>query len=153
MNVCVGGTFSPLHKGHKELIRTAFQTAGPAGSVFIGVASPAMIKKKGTIASFQKRKQAIVQFLKEEKILKNATIQPIRTKFGPAVTGKFDAIIVTSETAPTAKEINRKRSQLGKTPLQIIVIPFVLSDDGNPIRSSRIRQKEIDENGRVLTQE
>lgn len=153
MNVCLGGTFSPLHKGHKELLRTAFQIAGPTGSVFIGVTSPAMIKKKGAIASFQKRKQAIVQFLTEEKSLRHTTIRPIRTKFGPAVTGEFDAIIVTSETAPTAEEINRKRSQRGKPPLQIIVIPFVLSEDGTPIRSSRIRQKEIDENGRVLKQE
>ena len=153
MKVCLGGTFYPLHKGHKELLRKAFQVAGPQGSVFIGLTSPTMIKKKGKLASFEKRKQAIVQFLAEENVLQQATIQPLSNKFGPTLEGDFDAIVVSPETEPTAEEINRKRTHLGKTPLQIIVIPFVLSEDGTPISSSRIRRKEIDENGSMVKQE
>lgn len=153
MHVCLGGTFSPMHKGHKELLRKAFEIAGPNGSVFIGLTSSAMVRKKGTIAPFQKRKQAILQFLAEEQVLGQITLQAIRDKFGPAVTGNFDAIIVSPETIRTAKEINRKRTHLGKTPLQIIVIHFVLSEDGIPISSSRIRKKEIDENGTILKQD
>ena len=152
MKVCLGGTFYPLHKGHKELLRKAFQVAGPNGSVFIGVTSPAMTQKKGDIISFEKRKESIKQFLAEENVLQQATIQPLFNKFGPTLEGDFDAIIVSPETEPTAEEINRKRKRIKKTPLQIIVIPYVLSEDGIPISSSRIRRKEIDENGTMLKQ-
>ena len=37
MKVCIGGTFNPLHKGHKLLIDKAFEVAGKQGSVFIGI--------------------------------------------------------------------------------------------------------------------
>jgi len=153
MKVCLGGTFHPLHKGHKELLRKAFQVAGAQGTVFIGITSQTMINKRGKPASFEKRKQSIVQFLAKENLLQKATIQPLFDKFGPTLEGDFDAIVVSPETEPTAEEINRKRTHLGKPPLQIIVISFVLSEDGIPISSSRIRRKEIDENGTMLIQD
>ena len=150
MNVCLGGTFYPLHKGHKALLKKAFQVAGANGSVFIGMTSAAMAKKKGELASFEKRKQSIEQFLAEENVLRQAIIQPLSNKFGPTLKRDFDAIVVSPDTRPTAEEISRKRKALGKKPLQIIVISFVLSEDGKPISSSRIRRKEIDENGTLL---
>lgn len=153
MKVCIGGTFCPLHKGHKLLLKKAFETAGPTGSVFIGVTSGDMIKKKGKLASFHKRKHTLEDFLAEEHIVSQVTIQRISNKFGPTLKRDFDAIVVSPETAPTAEEINRKRKDLGLKPLNIIIIPFVLSEDGKPIRSSRIRQMEIDENGTLLTQD
>jgi len=153
MHVCVGGTFYPLHKGHKVLLKKAFQVAGAKGSVFIGVTSAALAKKKGEIASFETRKQSIEQFLAEENVQKQATIQRLSNKFGPTLKGDFDAIVVSPETKPTAEEINKKRKQLGKKPLRIVVIPFVLSEDNQLISSSRIRRMEIDENGAMLTQE
>jgi pantetheine-phosphate adenylyltransferase len=150
MNVCLGGTFYPFHKGHKALLKKAFQVAGAQGSVFIGVTSAAMVKKKGKLASFEKRKQLIEQFLTEENVLEQVTIQPLSNKFGPTLIRDFDAIVVSPETKPTAEEINKKRTQLRKKPLQIVVIPFVFSEDNQPISSSRIRRKEIDENGTML---
>jgi pantetheine-phosphate adenylyltransferase len=151
MKICVGGTFSPLHKGHKELLRTALHTAGPHGSVFIGLTSSPIAQKKGDIASFHQRKKYIKQFLEKEAVSQKIIIRSITDRYGPTLTGDFDAIVVSPETEPTAKEINQKRSTLGKTPLQIIIIPFVLSEEGRPISSSRIRGKEIDENGKRLT--
>jgi pantetheine-phosphate adenylyltransferase len=150
MKICVGGTFSPLHKGHKELLRTAFQAAGPQGSVFIGLTSSPMAQIKGDIPAFHQRKEHIKQFLVKEGIKQNIIIRSIADRYGPTITRDFDAIVVSPETKPTAKEINQKRIALGKKPLQIILIPFVLSEDGSPISSSRIRQKEIDENGKRL---
>jgi len=151
MNVCLGGTFYPLHKGHKKLLKKAIELAGVNGSIFIGITSDRMTEKKGRIASFEKRKKSIEQFLSEEG--KRAIIQSITDKFGPSIDGDYDAIVVSPETKPTADEINKKRKQLGKKPLRIVVIPFVLSEDNQPISSSRIRLKEIDENGTMLKQE
>ena len=68
MNVCLGGTFYPLHDGHKTLLRKAFHAAAHR-SVFIGMTSASMVKKKEGIASFEKRKQSIEQFLAEEKVI------------------------------------------------------------------------------------
>jgi pantetheine-phosphate adenylyltransferase len=153
MKICLGGTFYPLHDGHKALLRKAFQIAGPNGSVFIGVTSDSMVKKKEGIASFEKRKQIIKHFLVEEKVISQIIVQSLCNKFGPTLKGDFDAIVVSPETQPTAEEINRKRKFIGKKPLQIIVIPFVLSEDGKPISSSRIRRKEIDEKGITLKED
>jgi len=150
MRVCVGGTFDLFHNGHKKLLKKAIELAGVNGSIFIGITSDRMTEKKGRIASFEKRKKSIEQFFSEER--KRAIIQSITDKFGPSIDGDYDAIVVSPETKPTAEEINQKRKQLGKKPLRIVVIPFVLSEDNQPISSSRIRRKEIDENGAMLTQ-
>lgn len=153
MKVCLGGTFYPLHKGHQQLLRKAFQVAGPQGFVFIGLTTSAMVKKKGPIASFEKRKNILMQFIQEERVSPKVSIQPLTDKYGPALHDDFDAIVVSPETEKTAEDINQKRIEHGKQPLQIFVIPFVLSDDGKPISSTRIRHKEIDENGRKILQD
>ena len=150
MKVCLGGTFYPLHKGHKELLRKAFQIAGSQGFVFIGLTTSTLIKKKEPIASFEKRKFALEQFIEREHVLPQVSIQPLTNKYGPALLGDFDAIVVSPETESTAVEINQKRTALGKQLLQVFVIPFVLSEDGKPISSTRIRRNEIDENGRKI---
>ena len=150
MKICIGGTFDILHKGHKQLIDKAFQTAGEQGSVFIGITVGKMPKMKGKIKSFKERKETIERYLTEKKDINHATIKPIRDKYGPSIKEKFDAIVVSPETKSTADEINRKRIQNMKKPLKIIQIPFVLADDNIPISSTRIRKKEIDEDGRLL---
>jgi pantetheine-phosphate adenylyltransferase len=150
MRVCVGGTFDLLHKGHKVLLTKAVQTAGVNGSVFIGVMSDKKVNKKGAQSSFEKRKQAIIQFLMEKNALNKVTIQPLFDNYGPTLKGDFDVILVSPETKGVAEEINCKRRENGKKPLEIVVVPFVLADDGRPISSTRIRNREIDENGIVL---
>lgn len=153
MRVCLGGTFYPLHKGHKILLKKAFQIAGPNGSVFIGITSTVMAKKKGLTVSFKKRKETIEQFLSELNLLKQAHIQRLSNKYGSALEKEYDAIVVSPETKPTAEEINEKRKKHKKQPLQIFIIPLVLSEDSQPISSSRIRRREIDENGLLLDRE
>jgi pantetheine-phosphate adenylyltransferase len=153
MKVCVGGTFYPLHNGHKQLLRKAFELAGPKGFVLIGLTATTMIKKKGLIASFKLRESVLLEFLEKEHVLPQVSIQPLQDKYGPTLHGDFDAIVVSPETEKTAEDINRKRTTLGKKPLQILVIPFVLSEDGKPISSTRIRRNEIDETGKRIQQE
>ena len=63
---------------------------------------------------------------------------------------KFDAIVVSEETEPVAVEINEIRNSKGMLPLDIVVVSFVLADDGRPISSTRIRNGEINKKGNIL---
>jgi len=147
MRVCIGGTFDTLHKGHKLLIDKALQTAGKQGSVFIGVTTENMSKIKGDIKSFKRRRKNIEKYLISKGYINRTIIKEIFDKYGPSIEGNFDAIVVSPETKSTAEEINKKRRQKGKKLLEIVQISFVLANDDIPISSSRIRKREIDENG------
>ena len=150
MKVCIGGTFYPFHKGHKFLIRKALELAGERGFVFIGITDGEIIKNKEDVSSFEEREKTIEQFLAEVKSSRTVIIQPIYDKFGPSVEEDFDAIVVSPETIATAEEINKERKKLQKKPLKIVQISFVIADDNLPISSTRIRRREINENGRIL---
>ena len=153
MNVCLGGTFDLFHKGHAALLKKAFQIAGPDGFVFIGITSDILAKRKGDMHSFLERKQAIEQFLSKEDLKERYIIQILHDQYGPSIEGEFDAIVVSQDTKRTAEEINKKRQQTGKKPLQIIDIPFILAKDKQPISSTRIRRKEINAQGTLLRKE
>ena len=147
MKVCVGGTFDPLHKGHKTLIKKALQIAGENDSVFIGISTGKLLENKINVSSYDIRKKNLEIFLSKIKFLGEIIIQSISNEFGPTLKGDFDAIVVSPETINTAKKINIEREKIGKKPLKIIQIPFVLAEDGFPISSTRIREKKIDVNG------
>lgn len=153
MKVCVGGTFNKLHRGHKLLIEKAIESAGINGLVYIGLAKGNLVKNKKNIKSYYNRKNALEHFLDQKKFLKKTIIVPIENKYGLTLIEDYDAIVVSPETEKIAKEINHKRKQMGKQLLKIIKIPYVLSEDGKPISSTRINNKEIDENGTIITED
>jgi pantetheine-phosphate adenylyltransferase len=150
MKVCLGGTFDVLHDGHKRLITTACDLAGPSGMVVIGITRGRLASKQQTIASYQQRREAIEAFLSQLPRAPQVVITPIQDKYGPSIEEAFDAIVVSPETRPVAEEINEQRRQQGKKPLSITVVPYVLAKDGRPISSTRIRNGEIDEHGTLL---
>ena len=150
MKVCIGGTFNNLHKGHEYLIRKAFEIAGNDGSVFIGLATGNLLKNKDKIKSFKERQKIILNYISKRELSKYVLIKPIHDKYGPTLEEDFDAIIVSPETKKTAIEINQIREKSGKNPIKIIQIPFILAKDGKPISSTRISNREIDEEGNFL---
>ena len=150
MNVCLGGTFDRLHKGHKTLLKKAFEVAGATGNVFIGITSDKFIKDKKNVKSLTVRMTNINKYLKKEGYKKKYVIKSISNKFGTSINGDFAAIVVSSETKKNAKEINKKRIKIGKKSLKIIEIKPVLAEDGLIISSTRIRNNEIDENGKII---
>jgi pantetheine-phosphate adenylyltransferase len=149
MKVCIGGTFNILHKGHKTLLNKAFKTAGENGEVFIGVVRGELLKDKKFVKPFNERVDSIENYLHSKGYNKH-TVSPIFDIYGNAVDGDFDAIIVSPGSFKNAEEINKKRASKNKKPLKIIKIPYVLAEDGKPISSTRIYDKFIDKEGRVL---
>ena len=143
--VAVGGTFDKFHDGHKKLLSTAFEIAD---SVEIGVTSDAFGGLKGDIDSCKERMSNLKSFFKDKS---NFIIVPLDDPYGTTIyDGSFDAIVVSKETEPTAVKINEIRISKGMSPIDIVVVSFVLADDGIPISSTRIRRGEINKNGDIL---
>jgi pantetheine-phosphate adenylyltransferase len=149
--VCIGGTFDPLHDGHRKLIKKAFDVAGPEGEVTIGMTSDkfAALHHNYKPKKLEVRKNQIREFIERlypEK--RKARFVTLNDPWGPALEGDLDAIVVSPGTFERAKELNRLREKKGKKPLGIIKISYVLAEDGKPISSTRICKGEIDKQGK-----
>lgn len=149
MRVCFSGTFNVLHIGHKKLIDKAFELAGPQGSVHIGISEGKLIENKKYKIPIEQRLSNLKEYLKEKGYTSRATIKVIRDEFDKAATGDYDTMIVSPETIKNAEELNEIRIKNGKKPLKLFKVEYVLADDNKPISSTRILDKEIDEEGRV----
>lgn len=148
MKVCFGGTFERIHAGHRRLIRKAFQLGD---EVFIGITSDSFAQKRKSynVSPLEERKKRLILFLRAEGY-SNYHIAEIEDEFGPAVEGDFDMIIVSEGTVETARELNKRRREMGLKPLSITMVSHVLAQDCTPIKSSRILSGEIDEEGTLL---
>ena len=143
--IAVGGTFDKFHDGHKKLLATAFELGE---EVEIGVTSNAFGGLKGDIDSCEDRMRCLKEFFKDRL---NYTVMVLDDAYGTTVfDDEFDAIVVSEETEPVAVEINEIRDSKGMSPLDIVVVSFVLADDGHPISSTRIRSGEINKKGNIL---
>jgi pantetheine-phosphate adenylyltransferase len=143
--VALGGTFEILHKGHEALLRKAFSF----GKVTIGLTSDRFAEKlkKRKVEEFLRRKKNLEKFI-FKKFKKKARILEINDIFGPTLKEDFDFLIVSSETFQNAIKINKERKKLGKKPIKIVKIKMVLAEDGKPISSTRIKNGEIDREGK-----
>lgn len=149
--VVVGGTFDVLHRGHQKLIVKAFEIGK---YVLIGLCSDAYIKKMNKphgIATYTQRFEELKKYLKINGFLDKAEITTLDDEYGVTLSDKkIDAIVVSEETEPRAQKINEKRNNLGLSPLSIVKVKMVLSEDHYPISSTRIWFEEIDKDGNLL---
>jgi pantetheine-phosphate adenylyltransferase len=150
--VGVGGTFDELHKGHRALLVKAFEVGD---HVVIGMSTDEFARTMGKphlTASYRQRLGDLKNFLGEHGLLQRAEIIPISDAYGGVLLSKgpIEALIVSRETEPTAVKINEKRQEIGLTPLQIIVIDMIPSENHSPISTTRIRRGEIDREGHLL---
>jgi len=148
--VLVGGTFDEFHKGHRRLIMTAFE-AGER--VLIGLSSDDLareLRKKHEIATYEERLKELRSFLRKQGVLDRAKIVPLDTPYGITLSTTIaDALVVSKETEPVGKDINKKRKASGLKPLTLVVIDMVPAEDCVPISSTRIRHGEIDREGHL----
>lgn len=146
----MGGTFDILHLGHKALLQRALEVGD---IVLIGLTTDARASKnrnKTPINPYNIRLANLQNLLKSMKSLDKFQIVPLENDWGPSVIDEdFEAIIVSDETKSTAQKINKIRSADGKTELEIVVVPMIRAQDGNRISSSRIRNKEINSEGKL----
>jgi pantetheine-phosphate adenylyltransferase len=107
-------------------------------------------RKDIVINSYVIRKENLEMLLNSMNLPSNFKIVPLDNDWGPSVVeDSFTAIIVSEETKKTAEKINRIRLENDKKELEIVIVPFVKAYDGQKISSSRIRDNEIDSNGKL----
>ena len=146
--VAAGGTFDPLHDGHKALLRRAAELSRN-GDLLIGLTSDEMVSNKNHIVdNYRSRHDGVMRFILA--MGKTPVIVKLEDPYGPTVTEDFDYLVVSPETNPAARKINRIRREKGMREIKIVLVDYVLADDGLPISSTRIKRGEIDEHGRVL---
>ena len=150
--VVVGGTFDYLHDGHLALLSKAFEVGE---RVVIGMTSDDMQlllrKDSAGIQPVAVRLWSVLDALRHRGWLARTDISIISDPFGPAAVDRdADAIVVSPETRLRVDELNAIRASRGLRPLEIVELPFVLAEDGQPISSIKIRYGEIDVHGRLL---
>ena len=148
--VAIGGTFDKLHRGHRKLIKEALYIGD---FIILGLTSDKMVNayKKHEVTNFEERKRVLEDFLEKEGAKERVQIFKINNPYGPSISDdRIGAIVVSTETEPSATEINDLRKKRGLKPLRKIVIGMVLAEDGLPISNTRMRRGEIDEEGKRL---
>lgn len=148
--VALGGTFDHFHKGHRALIDEGFRRGE---MVMIGVVSDKLAKELGKSpdADYKERKSILISYIKKKYPKRKWKVFQLDDPYGPFGTDpSVEAIIVTPESLPRAERGNLLRTRKGLKPVDILMVPLVLAEDGIRISSTRIRKKEIDEEGHLL---
>ena len=150
--VATGGTFDYIHIGHIKLLSTAFDTSH---HVIIGLTSDNFVKRFKSTSNIKNNYLRRLFILKENISLHfkdvKYTIIKLEDELGPLIySSKIQGIIVSEETLVKVKQINEIRTSNHLDPLRIIVVEIAKAADGQPISSTRIRNGEIDEKGKIL---
>jgi pantetheine-phosphate adenylyltransferase len=130
--VAIGGTFSPLHDGHKALLARAHQLSStcPDGELIIGLTSNEMARKRlRYVEDWEIRKQKLALFMLEE-FGASPKIVCLKDPFGPTIEYDFDYLVVSPETEPIGELINNMRTELGKKQIEVVRVEYVLAYNG-----------------------
>jgi pantetheine-phosphate adenylyltransferase len=151
MKVALGGTFDPIHDGHRALFERAFEL----GDVTVGLTSddlaPELRDEDRYVRSFEDRSTDLDDELGAfaGEYDRSYEIRELTEPTGIATEPQFDVLVVSPETETGGKRINEIRTDRGHDPLDIEVVPHVYADDDEVISSTRIVRGEIDEHGNV----
>ncbi|NEU57144.1 phosphopantetheine adenylyltransferase [Halorussus sp. MSC15.2] len=151
MRVALGGTFDPVHDGHRALFERAFEL----GDVTVGLTSDELAPKTRHedryVRPFDERKADLEAVLAEiaDEYDREFEVRELTEPTGIATEPQFDALVVSPETTDGAERINEIREERGHDPLDVEVVSHVTAEDGDIISSTRIVKGEIDEHGNL----
>ncbi|QLG62479.1 phosphopantetheine adenylyltransferase [Halorarum salinum] len=151
MNVALGGTFDPIHDGHRVLFERAFEL----GDVTVGLTSdelaPRTRHEDRWVRPFDERKRDLEAELEPlaEQYGRRFEVRELTEPTGIATEPEFDALVVSPETRDGGERINDIRTERGHDPLRIEVVEHLAAEDGDRISSTRIVRGEIDEHGNL----
>jgi len=152
MEVALGGTFDPIHDGHRALFERAFEL----GDVVVGLTTdelaPETRNEDRFVRPYDERAAALDAELSAyaSEHDRAYTIQPLDSPTGIAAEAPdLEYLVVSPETAPVGERINDLRRERDLDPLSIEVVDHVLAEDGEIISSTRIVRGEIDEHGNL----
>jgi len=150
--VAVAGTFGPLHDGHRRLLWTALKYAD--GGLVVGVTSDALARGSRTreVPDHADRRAAVEAAIADlNEWDREVTVRELTSELGIVTEeAAIDALVVSPETGTELPAVNDQRRDRGFEPVEGIVAPYVLADDGDRISSTRIVHGEIDEHGELL---
>ncbi|MCE8429226.1 MAG: phosphopantetheine adenylyltransferase [Candidatus Methanoperedens sp.] len=147
-SVAVGGTFDPIHDGHKALLLKACDLSRK-GTLLVGLTSDKMANNKlHDVDDFRTRYNNLMGFIRSQGI--EPDIVKLDDPYGPTINQDFDVLVVSPETYPVGLKINSIRKEKGMKQVKIVLVEYVLAEDELPISSTRIKNGEIDEHGKVL---
>ncbi len=148
--VATGGTFDHFHKGHLALLTMSFEAGD---RVVIGVTSDAFARREGKSPdqTYEERVRSLEALLRKKFPGRKYLIAKLDDYFGPGIVSpEVQAIVVSRETAKRVPMANSLREAKGFAPLEVVVVDYVLAEDAKPISSTRIRNGEIDNEGKLL---
>lgn len=144
-----GGTFDLLHRGHLELLRQAFAMSD---FVIVGLTGDDFAVRLGKTPfhNYLVRFQNLLGLIQENFPDAKFQISRLDDHFGPAVLKEgVDALIVSEETRKQGLLLNRIRREKKLPEVEIVVVPMVLAWDGRRISSTRMRNSEVDFDGKM----
>lgn len=151
MNVALGGTFDPIHDGHRALFERAFEL----GDVTVGLTSdelaPRTRREDRPIRPYDLRRAdletELARYAKEYG--REFTVRKLESPTGIATEPGFDVLVVSPETKTGGKRINELRREQGRELLTLEVVDSVYAEDGKLLSSTRMIRGEIDEHGNL----